>query len=120
MFSRYLFWSDVIGVTSKIERSNLAGDDDSRVVIVQSDSPIWISSLAVDTATQTLYWADIGRQTIETIDYDGTKTSRKVLAKLLGSAFIAISLAKVNIFKSTRSFSINVNCKYALLEKIEM
>ncbi|CAG2231894.1 LRP4 [Mytilus edulis] len=93
-YKRYLFWSDVIGVTSKIERSNLAGDEDSRVVIVQSDSPVWISSLAVDTATQTLYWADIGRQTIETIDYDGTKTSRKVLAKLLGSAFIAISLAK--------------------------
>lgn len=90
-FQRLLFWSDVIGPKSKIERSTLIGGN--RTIIVQSDIPIWVSSLALDTDNQMLYWADIGRQTIEYCDYNGN--NRKVLRRILGSSFLSISMSKM-------------------------
>ena len=60
---------------------------------MQKDSPLWISSLSVDTETQTLYWSDINRQTIERCDYDGN--GRGVVRRVLGASFLAISLSKV-------------------------
>ena len=87
---RYLFWSDVIGAKSKIERSSTTGSH--RTVIVQSSNPIWISSLALDTDNEKIYWADGGRQTVEYCNYDGS--DRKVLRRILHAAFLSITMSK--------------------------
>ena len=85
---------DQVRARSKIERTNLVGEN--RKVIVQMDSPIWISSLTVDTDSNTLYWVDMGRQTLEMVDYDGTLSSRKVLSRTLGATFLSMSMGKVD------------------------
>ena len=66
---------------------------------MQSSNPIWISSLALDTDNEKIYWADIGRQTIEYCNYDGS--DRKVLRRILRAVFLSITMSKVCISTST-------------------
>lgn len=67
---------------------------------MQSDHPKWISSLALDTDNEKIYWADIGRQTIEYCNYDGG--SRTVLRRILGASFLSITMSKVCISTSSK------------------
>ena len=66
---------------------------------MQNDNSIWISSLALDTDNKKIYWADIGRHTIEYCNYDGS--DRKVLRRILHAAFLSITMSKVCISTST-------------------
>ena len=66
---------------------------------MQNDNSIWISSLALDTDNKKIYWADIGRHTIEFCNCDGS--DRKGLRRILHAAFLSITMSKVCISTST-------------------
>ena len=72
MYSRYMYWTDW-GVTAKIERAGMDGQD--RQVIVHQNTT-WPNGLTIDYDEERLYWADAGVKTIESSDLDGE--NRKV------------------------------------------
>ncbi|KAK3591369.1 hypothetical protein CHS0354_040332 [Potamilus streckersoni] len=83
----FLFWSD-IGHLAKIERSNLLGED-RHVLTYNLDFPI---SLAVDMKSNSLYWVDSIRETVEVCTYGGL--NRRILIKDLSRKFLDIAILK--------------------------
>jgi hypothetical protein len=71
MFSccSYLFWSELSAtVGPKIERTDLSGQN--RVVLTRDvTAPV---ALSVDYGTNRVYWLDSGRQTLESMLWDGS------------------------------------------------
>lgn len=86
---RYLFWSEH-DETGKIERATLAGEE--REIIVTG--AVWIPDMAVDTESQTIYWIDIQRNTVEKCDYNGK--NRKVVRR---SKFTSITMSGITVYK---------------------
>ncbi|XP_078701573.1 prolow-density lipoprotein receptor-related protein 1-like isoform X3 [Branchiostoma floridae x Branchiostoma belcheri] len=64
----YVFWTDW-GLSPKIERARLDGLE--RRVLVREDLQ-WPTGLAIDYQNRRLYWADAKKNTIESIDFDGS------------------------------------------------
>ncbi|KAK3087802.1 hypothetical protein FSP39_010804 [Pinctada imbricata] len=62
-----LFWSEH-SAGAVIERSTLTGEN--RRVILTGVS--WVPDIVTDTASERLYWIDIGRNSLESAKYDGT------------------------------------------------
>ena len=86
---RYLFWSEH-DETGKIERATLAGEERETIVT----GAVWIPDMAVDTDSQTIYWIDIQRNTVEKCDYNGN--NRKVVRR---SKFTSITMSGITVFK---------------------
>ena len=65
----YLFWSELSAtVGPKIERTDLSGQN--RVVLTRDvTAPV---ALSVDYGTNRVYWLDSGRQTLESMLWDGS------------------------------------------------
>ena len=55
---------------------------------------VWIPDMAVDTDSQTIYWIDIQRNTVEKCDYNGN--NRKVVRR---SKFTSITMSGITVFK---------------------
>nr|XP_022325254.1 low-density lipoprotein receptor-related protein 4-like [Crassostrea virginica] len=85
----YLFWSEH-DETGKIERATLAGEERETIVT----GAVWIPDMAVDTDSQTIYWIDIQRNTVEKCDYNGN--NRKVVRR---SKFTSITMSGITVFK---------------------
>ncbi|KAL3859103.1 hypothetical protein ACJMK2_009336 [Sinanodonta woodiana] len=83
--SGYLFWSD-IGNLAKIERSNLVGEE-RHVLTFNLDFPI---SLAADLKSNSLYWVDSVRETVEVCAYNGL--NRRILIKDMSRKFLDIAV----------------------------
>lgn len=74
-----MYWTDW-GASPKIER---AGMDASRRQVIISSNLTWPNGLAIDYASQRLYWADAGMKTIEFAGLDGSKRKVKVALERL-------------------------------------
>ncbi|KAK3591058.1 hypothetical protein CHS0354_026072 [Potamilus streckersoni] len=83
-----LFWSD-IGNSTKIEVSSLSGMNRKSIV---SSNLIKPYSLAADYEDKRLYFIDNGRDTIESVTYEGKE--RKALLRKLYNSFFDIALHK--------------------------
>ncbi|KAL3891004.1 hypothetical protein ACJMK2_003269 [Sinanodonta woodiana] len=83
-----LFWSD-IGTFTKIEVSSLSGRNRKSLI---SSSLMHPYSMAADYATRRLYFIDSGRQTVETVTYEGR--DRNVLFKRRYSKLFDIAVYK--------------------------
>lgn len=71
------------GLHPRIERTTLDGLD--RTVIVYRGLLVVIA-LSIDTYRNKLYWSDIGRQTLEISDYDGS--NRRVITLSNNQRFV--------------------------------
>jgi hypothetical protein len=73
---RFLFWSDSNRTASKIERSDLAGNQ--RIVLVSSSSGhnmVFPTKIVVDINNQKLFWLDAAASSVGSCDYDGSSVT---------------------------------------------
>ncbi|KAL3891079.1 hypothetical protein ACJMK2_003342 [Sinanodonta woodiana] len=87
-FQALLFWSDV-GKFTNIEVSSLSG---SNRKILAFSNLLHPYSITADCAYQQLYFIDVGRQTLETVSYEGK--DRKVVFKKTYSYFFEVAVFK--------------------------
>ena len=71
----YLFWSAKQGGKSTIWRSSLSGTNQTLLV----HSLLLVTDIVASDAERRIYWLDIGRETLETCDYEGL--GRRVLKR---------------------------------------
>ncbi len=76
VFTRTLFWTDW-GSTPRIERASMDGQERQTLA---DTSLFWPNGLALDYATDKLYWADAKHHVIECANLDGSER-RTVLDK---------------------------------------
>lgn len=86
---RFLFWTDT-GIQPKIERSLIDGS--KRKVLVWSGI-LYPVSIAVDVHSNTIYFTDSARETVESCDLEGN--ARRILFYETNSVFYGIETFKV-------------------------
>lgn len=86
---RFLFWTDT-GIQPKIERSLLDGS--KRKVLVWSGI-LYPVSIAVDVHSNTIFFTDSARETVESCDLEGN--ARRILFYETNSVFYGIETFKV-------------------------
>lgn len=84
-FPRKIYWTDR-GNPAKIESANLDGS--SRKVLVENNI-IWPNGIAIDYPNSRIYWVDTKKQTIETVDMQGS--DRHVVRQFNSMLFMCAS-----------------------------
>ncbi|KAK3600738.1 hypothetical protein CHS0354_017026 [Potamilus streckersoni] len=87
-----LFWSD-IGTFTKLEVSSLSGWNRKSLI---SSNLVHPYSLSADYVARRLYFIDAGRETVETINYEGR--DRKILLRKEYSYFFDIAVYKEYLY----------------------
>ena len=87
--ARFLFWTDT-GAEPKIERSGLDGSGRRVLIWAGILNPV---SVAVDVHSNTLYFTDPARETVESCDLEGN--ARRILYYETNSVFYGIETFKV-------------------------
>lgn len=64
-----MYWTDW-GVSPKIERAAMNGDQSSRSILV-SDDIVWPNGLTIDFTDDRIYWSDAQLNYIHSIDMNG-------------------------------------------------
>ena len=77
----YLFWSDGMGTSAKIERSDLSGNN-RKVLVSSAQGLVSPTTLAVDFNAQKLYWLDADAATIGRVNFDGSELFTKKMSSL--------------------------------------
>uniref|UniRef100_K1QLD4 Low-density lipoprotein receptor-related protein 6 n=1 Tax=Magallana gigas TaxID=29159 RepID=K1QLD4_MAGGI len=94
---RFLFWTDT-GIQPKIERSLLDGS--KRKVLVWSGI-LYPVSIAVDVHSNTIYFTDSARETVESCDLEGN--ARRILFYETNSVFYGIETFKNYVIVSDQT-----------------
>ncbi|KAL3891041.1 hypothetical protein ACJMK2_003304 [Sinanodonta woodiana] len=97
-FQALLFWSDV-GKFTKIEVSSLSG---SNRKILAFSNLLHPYSITADCAYKQLYFIDVGRQTLETVSYEGK--DRKVVFKQTYSYFFGLAVFKDYLYVTDTNY----------------
>jgi len=84
-----LFWSDGMGHSAKIERSDLSGN--SRMVLVSSAQGLVApTTLSVDLVAQKLYWLDADAERVGRVNFDGSELYAEHISGLGQVAAMAV------------------------------